>query len=356
MTFHIYDHDYNFTYLAIKYKESHNYAWIANREDLVEYPSGVLTLETNNTLHITRGDDDPVLLYSPDSETINGDVVAVLNDDGNFVVQEVSSKRVLWQSFDYPGDVLLPGMKLGVNRGKGQDWSLSSWLSEKAAVPGPFTLGWDGSQLIIKRRGMVYWTSGVLRDGKFENIKQKKYSYKTVSNENEFSFTYLAADQKATPQWLLTTMGRLQDSDRGDIAKADSFYGYNNKEGCRTWDQPTDCNRTGDVFQQYNGYFNDGGSRTDYPNASLSLSDCKANCWADCQCKGFSFFYTNQTGCKIWSGDRMWNSVETAQVQILYIIWKNRNPTRRQHLIGYGLEFLLAFLYFWWWFASSAVY
>ncbi|KAL6196783.1 hypothetical protein ACLB2K_032397 [Fragaria x ananassa] len=150
---------------------------------------------------------------------------------------------------------------------------------------------------------MVYWTSGVLRDGKFENIKQKKYSYKIVSNENEFSFSYSAADQKATPQWLLTTMGRLQDSDGGDIAKADSCYGCNNKEGCQTWDQPTDCNRTGDVFQQYNGYFNDGGSRTDYPNASLSLSDCKANCWADCQCKGLSFFYTNQTGCKIWSGD-----------------------------------------------------
>ncbi|KAL6206093.1 hypothetical protein ACLB2K_023342 [Fragaria x ananassa] len=323
---------------AIKYNESHNYAWIANREDLVEYPSGVLTLEKNNTLHITRGDDDPVLLYSPDSETINGDVVAVLNDDGNFVVQEVSSKRVLWQSFDYPGDVLLPGMKLGVNRGKGQDWSLSSWLSEKAAVPGPFTLGWDGSQLIIKRRGMVYWTSGVLRDGKFENIKQKKYSYKTVSNENEFSFTYLAADQKATPQWLLTTMGRLQDSDGGDIAKADSCYGYNNKEGCRTWDQPTDCNRTGDIFQQYNGYFNDGGSRTDYPNASLRLSDCKANCWADCQCKGFSFFYTNQTGCKIWSGDVEFSRDSASSNLVYYLEEQEPDETSASDWIWIGVS------------------
>lgn len=39
-----------------------------------------------------------------------------------------------WQSFDYPGNVLLPGMKIGKNRWNGDGWYLSSWRS--AADPG----------------------------------------------------------------------------------------------------------------------------------------------------------------------------------------------------------------------------
>ncbi|XP_050371460.1 G-type lectin S-receptor-like serine/threonine-protein kinase CES101 [Argentina anserina] len=305
MSFLVYDHDLNWSYLVIKYNASHNYAWIANRDTPVDYPTANLTLEKNNTLHITSNDEDALVLYSPESETINGDVVAILNDDGNFVLQEESTKRVLWQSFDYPVDVLLPGMKLGVNRSNGHDWSLSCWLSEKTAEPGPFTLVWDGSQLKIKRRGTVYWTSGVLRDGRFENIKQK-YSFKTVSNEIEDYITYSALDQNGMSEWLLTTMGRLTDSDgNAEIAKADSCYGYNTEEGCQKWDQPSECNRSGDVFQQSNGYFktgNSGGSPTD-TNTSLSLSDCKATCWADCDCVGFIFLFANQTGCRYWTGN-----------------------------------------------------
>ena len=83
-----------------------------------------------------------------------------------------SIKQVLWQSFDYLADTLLPGIKLGVNYKTGQTWSLRSWLTEHIPVPGAFTLEWDpkGLELIIKQRGVVHWKSGVLRDNQFENI------------------------------------------------------------------------------------------------------------------------------------------------------------------------------------------
>ena len=49
---------------------------------------------------------------------------ATLLDSGN-----VSTKRVLWQSFDHLESVLIQGMKLGVNHKTGQNWSLTSRLT-----------------------------------------------------------------------------------------------------------------------------------------------------------------------------------------------------------------------------------
>ncbi|XP_050371456.1 G-type lectin S-receptor-like serine/threonine-protein kinase CES101 isoform X2 [Argentina anserina] len=315
MNFRVYDHEASLSYLVIKYSASQLYAWVGNRETPMLSPFGVLTLDRNYTLKITQRDGDSVVLYSADSETIVGDVVAVLKDDGNFVLQELSSdgstKRVLWQSFDYPGDVLLPGMKLGVNRSNGHNWSVSCWLTEKSAVPGPFTLDWDpdAKELKIKRRGVVYWSSGVFRDGSFENIK-KRYNFSVVSKENEDYFTYTALDENAISEWVLTTIGRLKNFDGSlDIAKADECYGYNTEGGCQTWDQPTKCARFGYVFGQENGYFNpidsSGSLNTSITdaNTSLSISDCKAACWANCNCRGFIWLNTNQTGCRYWIGN-----------------------------------------------------
>ncbi|XP_062012069.1 G-type lectin S-receptor-like serine/threonine-protein kinase CES101 isoform X1 [Rosa rugosa] len=315
MNFRAHELDPKHSYLVITWNGSHNYAWVANREASILYPSGALTLDRNNTLKVTHRDGDALVLYSADSETISGDAVATLMDDGNFVLQEVSSdgsaKRVLWQSFDYPGDVLLPGMKLGVNRSNGHNWSLSCWFTERSAVAGPFTLDWDpdGHDLKIKRRGVVYWSSGVFRDGSFENIKEKRYNFSIVSKKNEDYFSYTTLDENAVSEWLLTTIGRLKDFDESiDIAKADSCYGYNTEGGCQIWDQPK-CRRSSAVFEQQNGYFNPTGASgttatsTSDSNTSLSISDCKAACWADCNCIGFLFLFPNQTGCRYWTGN-----------------------------------------------------
>ena len=43
--------------------------------------------------------------------------VAQLLDSGNFVLKDLinGSESIVWQSFDYPSDMLLSGMKLGWN-------------------------------------------------------------------------------------------------------------------------------------------------------------------------------------------------------------------------------------------------
>ncbi|PWZ37304.1 G-type lectin S-receptor-like serine/threonine-protein kinase [Zea mays] len=71
-------------------------------------------------------------------------VAAVLLDSGNLVVvardqANSSSSRVLWQSFDYPGDALLPGARLGLDGDTGTNVSLTyrnanSWHSSSLSV------------------------------------------------------------------------------------------------------------------------------------------------------------------------------------------------------------------------------
>ncbi|KAK9937440.1 hypothetical protein M0R45_014232 [Rubus argutus] len=180
--------------------------------DTLDFLSSLVSANGKFTLSFHVYDRDSNLSYLLPSETTSSSVAATLLDSGNFVLEEVSSdgsvKRILWQSFDYPRDVLLP-------------------------VPGPFTLDWDpdGLELKIRRRGVVYWSSGVFRDGNFEFIKQKMYNFSIVSNKNEVYFTYTAVDQSAIPELLLTTVGRLYDFD-GSFDIAITVYALT---GCRFW-------------------------------------------------------------------------------------------------------------------------
>ncbi|KAJ1404675.1 Bulb-type lectin domain [Sesbania bispinosa] len=63
---------------------------------------------------------EPMILYSPPPPINN--IVATLLDTYNFVLQRLhphGMKSMLWQSFDYPTNSFLPGMKLGVNHKTG---------------------------------------------------------------------------------------------------------------------------------------------------------------------------------------------------------------------------------------------
>ncbi|KAI4355651.1 hypothetical protein L6164_004401 [Bauhinia variegata] len=112
-----------------------------------------------------------IVVYKSDAaQAINAS--ATLQDNGNFVLRETypdgSTKRVLWKSFDYPNNILLPGMRLGINWGTGHKWSLTSWVGLNTPAQGSFTLRMDPddkNQLVIWWCGIVYWTSGPPKNG-----------------------------------------------------------------------------------------------------------------------------------------------------------------------------------------------
>ncbi|GJZ64979.1 G-type lectin S-receptor-like serine/threonine-protein kinase [Tanacetum coccineum] len=66
---------------------------------------------------------------------------AQLSDTGNQVISDGNHMNIIWQSFDYPTDTFLPGMKLG--KEGSAEWHLSSWKSSEDPATGEYTWSAD---------------------------------------------------------------------------------------------------------------------------------------------------------------------------------------------------------------------
>ncbi|XP_019191698.1 PREDICTED: G-type lectin S-receptor-like serine/threonine-protein kinase CES101 [Ipomoea nil] len=210
-------------YLGIWYTKVPNEpVWIANRDSPLPDSSGSLIIDAHGKLKISHVGG--MITVSNVSTMSGNNVGATLLDSGNLVVREVhgngSFGGVFWQSFDYPTDVLLPGMKLGVNLKTGHVWKLSSWLSEQVPGSGAFELGLDvnggTNQLVVSRRGKVYWSSGVWKNGSFEKAPdvtaELELGFKLVSNEKEKYFSYSPKHNYTFPKWKLDLQGQIEQS------------------------------------------------------------------------------------------------------------------------------------------------
>lgn len=79
--------------------------WSANRDDPAQVRS-TIDLKLNGQLVLTHSNGTELQIYNG-TNTSSG----TLQDDGNFVLRD-SSSRVIWQSFNFPTDTILPGQVL----------------------------------------------------------------------------------------------------------------------------------------------------------------------------------------------------------------------------------------------------
>jgi hypothetical protein len=261
-------------------------------------------------MKLTYSGGDPVEFYSSQSSASN--ITAILEDSGNFVLKdEISgSQQVLWQSFDFPTDTFLPGMKLGINHRTGRTWSLMSWLSDLVPTPaGAFTFEWDtnGKELVIKRRDVIYWTTGPLRSNTsfeipFLDAAVLDFSFFNVSNADEDYFMFTVSANQFTPQgqrnfsmWQLRYDGSIVDNTTSRAYGGSTCKGNNTDAGCERWSGPT-CRSNSNSFELRSGSFDPG---KDDDNSSLSISDCIDICWKNCTCVGVTPMVNNvnNIGC-----------------------------------------------------------
>ncbi|XP_027910079.1 G-type lectin S-receptor-like serine/threonine-protein kinase CES101 [Vigna unguiculata] len=308
--------------------------WTANRDQPVDTNSAVLALNHSGVLKIESASlKKPIILYSP-PQPINN-TVAMLLDTGNFVLQQLhpngSKMGVLWESFDFPTDTLLPGMKLGVNLKTGRKWSLVSWLSKHLPTPGSFSLEWEHKtkQLMIKKEQKLYWAAG---ENELQNIMGEAYdNIVFVSNENEAYITLKSSDEDLT-KWTLLSTGQLINRNGGDVARADLCYGYNTDGGCRRWEDLPYCRDSGDAFELKQGYANlDLDLKRHEENSSYGVNDCQAICWSTCSCVAFTHLYDNETGCTFF----LWNSTKGTNIasegdKFYMLVKTNHNKTQKK--------------------------
>ncbi|XP_076937029.1 G-type lectin S-receptor-like serine/threonine-protein kinase At1g67520 [Bidens hawaiensis] len=243
----------------------------------------------------------------------NPNVTATLEDTGNFRLINEIDKRVLWQSFDLPTNVLLLGMKLGFNLTTRQNWTLTSWLSKEFPRSGAFTFSMETDNigyltLMIRRRGQPYWTSRLYDQYSFEDLfalyrpgRQPYYTLTSVNNTEGWYLSYESTSYLEFPMWILTPEGRITDDDGSIFWTPEFCYGYDSSNGCVESSLPQ-CRNDTDNFEEKNGEFDSGTKSATDSNSSLSIGDCFAKCWNDCSCVGFNSHTINGTGCDFWSG------------------------------------------------------
>ncbi|KAK1375042.1 Receptor-like serine/threonine-protein kinase [Heracleum sosnowskyi] len=299
-------------YLGLYYNNiqfGSNPLWVGNRNTPVNLTS-VLSVESESGYLIVSSDlgttDSPPIMVLYNS-SMGFNRTATLLDTGNLVLRE--GGVTLWQSFDYPTDTLLPGMKLGFNHKTSSAWLLTSWMNENDPSLGAFTLEWDSRErgLVVKFRGKVHWTSGKLRNNIFEkmvsNIDYKYINHSDVEREDYFSYTVDLEDAHLSmpdsPGWKLTYNGNIYEHANEEIliAAVDNCYGYNtnrskntsvnNIAGCELFEQPK-CRNAMQKFEAQTGFFTSSSDIKFFTNDHITgYSDCKAKCWEDCDCIGF---------------------------------------------------------------------
>ncbi|WOL00307.1 receptor-like serine/threonine-protein kinase SD1-8 isoform X6 [Canna indica] len=176
--------------------------WVANRQRPITSGFGNLSITTNGTLFIADG-NSTIILSPPSSPPLTNSVAQLL-DNGNFVLRESSSQinneprsSFAWQSFDFPTDTLIPGMKLGWNLKSRFNRNLTEWTSSSDPAPSDNVVAIDfhNHELFLQSGTTKVWRSGPWNGLQFSGIPEMKtgdWFTNTifVANEDEVFFSY----------------------------------------------------------------------------------------------------------------------------------------------------------------------
>jgi hypothetical protein len=207
------------TYLGIWYTSipgpGQTVVWVANRNaPLVSVP-GVLKLAPGGRLVIVDRRNSTV--WSSPAPTTKNQIIttrasAKLRDDGNFLLSADGSgtpQSAAWQSFDYPTDTLLPGMKLGMDLKRRLSWNITSWRSATDPSPGPFTFklvpGGLPEFFLFNGPKMIY-ASGPFNGAGLTgvpNLSSEDFVFTVVATADETYYSYAVTDAKLLSRFVV---------------------------------------------------------------------------------------------------------------------------------------------------------
>ncbi|CAL5405742.1 unnamed protein product [Camellia sinensis] len=342
-------------YLGIWYKDTATgtVVWVANRDFPLNDTSGLLKLTDQGILVLLNPTEGVV--WSSNSSRFTSSPLAQLLESGNLVVNDGNGNNTesfLWQSFDYPSDTLLPGMKFGMNIMTGLDWYLSSWKSGDDPARGDFTYGLDPGgypQFIIKNGAVEKMRFGPwngLRFSGVPNLKQNSiFTFEFVFNQVEIYYRYEQINSSVVTRLVLNPNGVIQrfvwiNRTHGWIAyttpQTDNcdFYALCGAFGNCNIDSSTMCQclqgfepkypREWDVADWSNGCIrrtqlgcgvSDGflqysnvklpDTRYCWFNESMTLDECRIGCLKNCSCRAYANMDIRGggSGCFLWFGD-----------------------------------------------------
>ncbi|KAL8505993.1 hypothetical protein ACS0TY_017012 [Phlomoides rotata] len=340
------------TFLGIWNKNTPDVAvWVANRNNPISDSHGVtFSISRNGSLMISRNGS---LLWSANPSVAASNPILQLLDSGNLVLVERSSESYMWQSFDYPTNTFLSGMKLVDDPDAGVVKCLTSWRNLNDPSPGDFVFRIENQGLpdMVTYRGKTK----IFRSGKWNGLyfsglpRYQNQAYKPelvfrgerlISIAHDPRYRILRRSTLETSgivnrytmnarkdKWNLVHTVPGDRCDEYGLCGPNGICSFNNpaQSLCqclkgfapkfqKDWDFQDwsgGCTRitqlsckSGDGFQEVRG--------VKYPdmlefwlNTSTSLDECKAECLKNCNCTAYANAYITNggSGCVVWFGD-----------------------------------------------------
>ncbi|KAG5113962.1 hypothetical protein JHK82_037231 [Glycine max] len=342
-------------YIGIWYKnvKPQTVVWVANRDNPLNDTSGNLTIAADGNIVLFDGAGNRI--WSTNIYRSIERPIAKLLDSGNLVLMDAKhcdSDTYIWQSFDYPTDTMLPGMKLGWDKTSDLNRCLTSWKTAKDPSPGSFTYSFlhiEFPEFLIRQGMDITFRSGIWDgtrfnsdDWLFNEITAFRPHISVSSNE----VVYWDEPGDRLSRFVMRGDGLLQRYiwDNKTLMWIEMYeirkdfcdnYGVCGVNGvCNIEDVPVYCdclkgfipcsqeewdsfNRSGGCIRRtpLNCTQDDGFQKLSWvklpmplqfcTNNSMSIEECRVECLKNCSCTAYANSAMNggPHGCLLWFGD-----------------------------------------------------
>ncbi|KAL8259844.1 hypothetical protein R6Q59_027797 [Mikania micrantha] len=334
--------------------------WVANRDRPITNSSGILSVD--ETGNLVLHEQDQSFMYWSTNVTgvhVNNVSTAQLLDLGNLVLFQGQNKDVYsWQSFDYPSNTVLPGMKIGIDRKAGLNRVFTSWKSSVNPGVGDYSHKMElaGSPQLFLYQGVTkIWRTGSWTGQGWSGIPEMSAKYlfnvSYINNDDEAVLVYFLRDTSIFSRLVVTESRTIDRQSWHEVdrkwvefwsAPKDQCDGYNHcgpfglcdlyntlgafecacfpgyeaqsqqdwflrdgSRGCKIKVETQLC-ESGDGFVELN-QVKVPDTSTARVNMSLGLEACKELCLRNCTCLGYASADISQDvtsgGCITWHGD-----------------------------------------------------
>ncbi|XP_015583928.2 G-type lectin S-receptor-like serine/threonine-protein kinase At4g27290 [Ricinus communis] len=337
-------------YLGIWYKRIpvKTVVWVGNREVPSFDNLGVLQVNQQGVI-ILQNSTKGIIWSSNSSRTAKNPVLQLL-DSGNLIVKDGNGNNpdnIVWQSFDFPYNTLLPSMKLGWNLDKGLNRYLTSWKSIDDPAQGNFSCLIDlrgFPQLFMKKGDAVQVRSGPWNGLQFTGSPQLNpntvFNFSFVSNKHEIYYSYELKNTSVVSRLIVSEKGALERHNWIDRTQSWTLFFSVPTDQCDTYllcgayascninsypvcsclegfvpKSPTDwsasdwsdgCVRrtelschTGDGFRKLKGMKLPDTSSS-WVDMSMDLKECEGMCLRNCSCLAYANSDIRGSGCLLW--------------------------------------------------------
>ncbi|KAI3795776.1 hypothetical protein L1987_38435 [Smallanthus sonchifolius] len=350
-------------YLGIWYKNIAplTVVWVANRRRPARRSSSGVHLVLNDygVLIIQDASKRVIWRKAPKGYTLSTGRKPILQllDSGNLVLRDCDNNSscggYMWESFDLPGDTLLPGMELSLDYGSRLGYrAITSWRKKDDPSDGDFMFGFDklvqAPQLVLTKENGVRLSRWGPWDGqKFSGMNSLMdnpvLSPTLRFDDHEVSLKFVPLNKSMLLRFVLSPLGSLEflwwkskndgwltiltlNKDNCDRIGSCGSYGicYSDDPSCRCLEQgfmaissvdwcgfecSSGCKRkhdlncsNGDGFLKY--------EQMKLPDNStvwgaLSTKECENKCAKECNCMAYTSLnmYGNGSICVAWLDD-----------------------------------------------------